>query len=202
MQIKLGIRISHFSNGAFQLPNLGTNTLAVTLGCQLIEPRNFKGIEPNQSKLPFSAQKHVQISISNGWKEVIQPGQAKHPIWTLSTSYDFNHKHPKHGWAVNADVMYNSALYVQMDNRDGIRPSSTDIVQIGIGPTFIQYFGNTQLRIENGFYVRDKWAETTPVYQRVSLRYAPKDQNFFVQFGLKTHFAKADHGEIGIGYRF
>jgi len=204
IQVNAGIRVTHFSNGAFQLPNLGTNTLALTLN--VLPVYHAKAIKDSIEVLaiyrPLSAMKHYQMSIANGWKEVGQPGEAKHPIWTLSASYDFKHKNEKHGWALNADVMYNSALYVQMNNRDGVRPSSTEIVQLGVGPTFIQYFGNTQLRIENGFYVRDKWAETTPVYQRVTLRYAPKDRNFFVQFGLKTHFAKADHGEIGMGYRF
>lgn len=207
IQVQAGVRVSHFSNGAFQLPNLGTNTVALTLNVLPVSRLKeridtTKQLEVLAIYIPMSALKHYQVSLANGWKEVGQPGEAKHPVWTLSASYDFRHRKEKHGWAVNADLMYNSALYVQMNNRDGARPSATDIVQLGIGPTFIQYFGNTQLRIENGIYLRDKWAETTPVYQRVTLRYAPKEGNYFVQFGLKTHFAKADHGEIGIGYRF
>ncbi|MFM1772309.1 MAG: hypothetical protein RLZZ71_1451 [Bacteroidota bacterium] len=203
LQCKLGIRVTHFSNGAFQLPNLGTNTLALTFGIQpLTKPKAPKKDEEHEILLLRLLSKYnYSLSYSQGWKEVMQPYGKKYPIYLLSAGWDFRTSRVKHCFGLTADVMFNSSLIPLMENRDGMHPNNRSVFQLGAGPTFCQNFGNTQLRIVQGIYLRDKWAETTPVYQRVILRHAPMDKRWFIQFGLKTHFAKADYGEIGFGYR-
>jgi Lipid A 3-O-deacylase (PagL) len=198
-QILIGFRITHLSNGAFQLPNLGTNHLALTVGAQ---EKHHKKIAEPEIVIDILPKFYIwNFSLSNGWKEVMEPFGPKYPIWIASLGYDFRNK-KKHGWGLSLDGIYNSSLKPLMANRDNIEPLFKQIAQLGGGIVFIQYFGNTHLRIEQGAYLRDKWKETTPVYQRIVLRHAPKNKNYFIQIGLKTHFAKADHGEIGIGYRF
>lgn len=203
LQYKFGIRITHFSNGAFQLPNLGTNTLALTLGVQpLIKSRSPRKDEEYEILLVRTLSKYnYSLSYTQGWKEVTQPYGKKYPIQLLSAGWDFRTSRVKHCFGLTADLMFNSSLIPLMENRDGIRPNNRSIFQFGIGPTFCQNFGNTQLRLVQGVYLRDKWAETTPVYQRIIIRHAPMDKHWFFQLGLKTHFAKADYGEIGFGYR-
>lgn len=203
LQCKLGIRVTHFSNGAFQLPNLGTNTLALTLGVQpLIKPKDPRKDEEHEILLlRFLSKYNHSLSYTQGWKEVMQPYGKKYPIHLLSAGWERRTSRVKRSFGLTADLMFNSSLIPLMENRDGVRPNNRSVFQLGVGPTFCQNFGNTQLRIVQGIYVWDKWAETTPVYQRVILRHAPKDKHWFIQFGLKTHFAKADYGEIGFGYR-
>ena len=203
LQYKLGIRVTHFSNGAFQLPNLGTNTMALTLGVQpLIKPKAPRKDEEHEILLlRFLSKYNYSLSYTQGWKEVMQPYGKKYPIHLLSAGWDFRTSRVKHSFGLTADLMFNSSLIPLMENRDGVRPNNRSVFQLGVGPTFCQNFGNTQLRIVQGIYIWDKWAETTPVYQRAIIRHAPKDKHWFVQFGLKTHFAKADYGEIGFGYR-
>lgn len=203
LQCKLGIRVTHFSNGAFQLPNLGTNTLALTLGIQPkpAAPVKRKDEEHEILLLRFLSKYNRSISYTQGWKEVMQPYGKKYPIQLLSAGWERRSSRVKRSFGLTADLMFNSSLIPLMENRDGVRPNNRSVFQLGAGPTFCQNFGNTQLRIVQGIYLRDKWAETTPVYQRVILRHAPKDKHWFIQFGLKTHFAKADYGEIGFGYR-
>lgn len=203
LQFKLGVRITHFSNGAFQLPNLGTNTLALSLGVQpLTKPKAPNKDEEHEILLLRLLSKYnYSLSYTQGWKEVMQPYGKKYAIHVLSAGWDFRTSRVKHCFGLTADLMFNSSLIPLMENRDGMKPNNRSVFQLGAGPTFCQNFGNTQLRIVQGIYLRDKWAETTPVYQRVILRHAPKDKHWFIQFGLKTHFAKADYGEIGFGYR-
>ena len=203
LQYKLGIRVTHFSNGAFQLPNLGTNTMALTLGVQpLVKPKTPRKDEEHEILLLRLLSKYnYSLSYTQGWKEVMQPYGKKYPIHLLSAGWDRRTSRVKHSFGLTADLMFNSSLIPLMENRDGVRPNNRSVFQLGVGPTFCQNFGNTQLRIVQGIYIWDKWAETTPVYQRVMVRHAPKDKHWFVQFGLKTHFAKADYGEIGFGYR-
>lgn len=198
-QFLLGLRVTHLSNGAFQLPNLGTNHIAVSLGMQ--NQHTKKIVEPEIVVAILPAFHHWNFSISNGWKEIMEPGGPKYPIWLASVGYDIRNK-KKLGWGFSLEGIYNNSLLVLMEKRDGEKPNSAEVMQLGGGLHFIQYFGNTQIRIEQGIYLRDHWRETTPVYQRVFLRHAPRNKNYFVQIGLKTHFAKADHGEIGLGYRF
>jgi hypothetical protein len=45
----------------------------------------------------------------------------------------------------------------------------------------------------------DKQRLNGTLYHRAGLRYAI-GKNFYAQLTLKTHFAKADYGEIGMGY--
>ena len=203
LQYKLGIRVTHFSNGAFQLPNLGTNTMALTLSVQpLIKPKAPRKDEEHEILLlRFLSKYNYSLSYTQGWKEVMQPYGKKYPIHLLSAAWDGRTSSVKHSFGLTADLMFNSSLIPLMENRDGVRPNNRSVFQLGVGPTFCQNFGNTQLRIVQGIYIWDKWAETTPLYQRVMVRHAPKDKHWFVQFGLKTHFAKADYGEIGFGYR-
>ena len=203
LQYKLGIRVTHFSNGAFQLPNLGTNTMALTLGVQpLIKPKAPRKDEEHEILLLRLLSKYnYSLSYTQGWKEVRQPYGKKYPIHLLSVGWDRRTSRVKRSFGLTADLMFNSSLIPLMENRDGIRPNNRSVFQFGVGPTFCQNFGNTQLRIVQGIYIWDKWAETTPVYQRVIIRHAPKDKHWFIQFGLKTHFAKADYGELGFGYR-
>ena len=203
LQYKLGIRVTHLSNGAFQLPNLGTNTMALTLGVQpLIKPKApSKDEEYEILLLRFLSKYNYSLSYTQGWKEVIQPKGRKYPIHLISAGWDFRTSRVKHCFGLSADLMFNSSLIPLMEIRDGAQPNIRSVFQLGIGPSFCQNFGNTQLRIVQGIYLRDKWAETTPVYQRVMVRHAPKDKHWFIQFGLKTHFAKADYGEIGFGFR-
>ena len=203
LQYKMGVRVTHFSNGAFQLPNLGTNTLAVTLGVQTkpVAPIKHKDGEYEILLLRLLSRYNYSLSYTQGWKEVMQPYGKKYPIYLLSAGWDFRTSRVKHCFGLTADLMFNSSLIPLMENRDGVQPNNSSVFQLGVGPTFCQNFGNTQLRIVQGIYLRDKWAETTPVYQRVIIRHAPKDKHWFIQFGLKTHFAKADYGELGFGYR-
>lgn len=203
LQYKLGIRVTHFSNGAFQLPNLGTNTMAFTLGVQpLIKPKDPRKDEEYEILLlRFLSKYNYSLSYTQGWKEVMQPHGKKYPIHLFSAAWDRRTSSVKHSFGLTADLMFNSSLIPLMENRDGIRPNNRSVFQLGVGPTFCQNFGNTQLRIVQGIYIWDKWGETTPLYQRVMVRHAPKDKHWFIQFGLKTHFAKADYGEIGFGYR-
>jgi hypothetical protein len=86
LQYKLGIRVTHFSNGAFQLPNLGTNTMALTLGVQpLIKPKQSRKDEEYEILLVrFLSKYNRSISYTQGWKEVMQPYGKKYPIHLLS----------------------------------------------------------------------------------------------------------------------
>ena len=50
-----------------------------------------------------------------------------------------------------------------------------------------------------GCYVRDRYRPNGPLYHRIGFRYQISN-GFYGNITLKTHWAKADYMEAGIGY--
>jgi hypothetical protein len=53
---------------------------------------------------------------------------------------------------------------------------------------------------ENGYYLYNRYKDDGNIYSRLCLRYHFSDR-YFAVLNLKSHFAKADYWEYGIGMR-
>ena len=72
-------------------------------------------------------------------------------------------------------------------------------IQVGALFSYSMFFDRFALKMQQGYYVVDAQRLNGSLYHRIGLRYALA-RNFYTQLTLKTHFAKADYGELGIGY--
>jgi hypothetical protein len=52
-----------------------------------------------------------------------------------------------------------------------------------------------------GYYIHDKFDADDELYHRLGMRYT-FDNGLLLNFVLKTHWAKADYIEFGVGYNF
>jgi hypothetical protein len=194
-----GLRITHYSNGAFTLPNLGTNNIALSLQAgwksskriQLPEI-GFHDVLPRKWSL--------EIGAAAGLQEVAPPTYPKQPVAVISMWM-----HRRHSWKASftggVDLMYKTALQRLFEGRDERTPSASEMIQAGIIAGYNLHFDRLRFSMQQGVYVRDKWKETGMLYHRFGLRYQIT-HNLFAHLMLKTHFAKADHGELGVGYTF
>jgi len=97
------------------------------------------------------------------------------------------------------DVLCDLSAPSLVEQRSGIRPETSLAVQLGGLLSYSLFFDRLSLKIQQGFYLRDSLKLNGSLYHRFGLRYVLSDR-MFAQLSLKTHFAKADYGELGIGY--
>lgn len=191
----VGIRLTHFSNGAFQLPNLGTNNIALHTSYAYGET-----VKKYRSTDRISKNRLIQLALLSGLKEITPPNGKKYASFTISGIYE-KHRNAKNTFGVGADLFFSNAVKT-LKNRFSEQPVGWDeSAQVGLLFSYGLHFERMVMRIQQGVYVWNAWEADGSLYQRVSLRYQLTPQ-LFCHLGLKTHFAKADHAEIGIGYSF
>ncbi|MBW6482993.1 MAG: hypothetical protein K0B10_08015, partial [Vicingaceae bacterium] len=61
--------------------------------------------------------------------------------------------------------------------------------------------GNVSYMVQMGGYLLSAYKGDGLVYHRITSRYYINEQ-FFVNLGLKSHWAVADFIEFGVGYKF
>ncbi len=204
VNVLTGIRVTHLSNGAYQLPNLGTNNIQLTCS---VQPRmslpqgNYSYIDI----LPaYQSSKVLSILGSMGVKETYQPLGRKYSVWNTQLTYASRINH-RHRWVIGADYLYQPALKKLWSEYKGIEATPHHCMQLGINIGFQTIFGRTWFTLHQGVYMYSPWKENGILYHRLSIRKNLKlnnygMQNAFVYAALFTHFAKADHGEFGIGW--
>lgn len=193
-----GVRLLHLSNAASSVPNLGTNNLSIFVGLQSNHQKRIT-VYPER---PFTPQWLLSVSMTGGVKEIDPPGSAKRGVFVLSI-FGERHSTFKSSFGAGIDFMYNTSIGNLIANRAQMigtieKPDFDQIWQLGATAGYGLSFGDFQFRILQGVYLRDRWKDDGALYQRLSVRYQ-FHHRYFAQIGLKTHFAKADFAEGGIG---
>lgn len=105
---------------------------------------------------------------------------------------------PKTAMEVSVDVMYNSSI---MNIHPDVPRRRDEIIQIGFFTGYVLPLDRFQFLLGMGIYARDKFVQDERFYHRLGIRYVlPKGLTFSVL--LKSHWARADYVEYGIGYTF
>jgi hypothetical protein len=194
-EFRAGFRVLHFSNGAFQLPNLGTNNAGVFLSYS-----TAKYAHPIQQVIPkpMIERYSMSVGIASGLKEILPPNGRKYLATVFSVLGEKRVSY-KSGLGIGLDALRDESSAYLFEQRNGIMPESSKSLQIGGLVSYSLYFDRLALKVQQGFYIRDELRLNGALYHRVGLRYAIT-RNIFAQLALKTHFAKADFGEVGVGY--
>jgi hypothetical protein len=207
--ITFALDMTHFSNGAFKVPNLGINLPYLSLGFQ----HYFAGkinrnenpykdatsrIKP-QPKDNFLTYQQWQLSINGIFtcKETMPIGGKKYPVYAGSLSLR-RYGSQKSGVEVNLDVFSKQAI---MNYEPMVSKSQLDILQVGISASYILPLDRFNFVYGAGLYIRDRYRADGPLYIRLGCRYY-LTQNISAVFALKTHYAKADYLEFGLSYHF
>lgn len=197
--LQTGLRITHFSNGAYQLPNLGTNNVALFLAAgfgstdvakHTTDPISAKG----EKKITFS------ISASAGLQEIPPFTYKKYPVGTFSTWMNFRTVN-KHSWTAGFDVFKKEALLVLLERRNGEPAHAIQSWQSGFAAGYNMHFNRLSFAIQQGLYLTNSWKDSGLLYHRFGLQYEITN-HLQARLMLKTHFARADHSEWGIAYVF
>jgi hypothetical protein len=193
----VGFAINHFSNGAIKLPNLGINLASVNLS--LLYSIGKVPLISKDSTIKSDKKYEFFFTAASGIKEIAPAGGSKFAIINGSLNVaKVNSNKAKYGLAI--DFMHDASIKEQC-RRDQNPCSSAEILQIGSALFYELTMGDVSFPLQIGAYVHSTYPTVAPIYTRFGFRYH-FNRNLFSSISLKTHYAKADYFEWGIGYSF
>ncbi len=193
-----GISFTHFSNGAFKVPNLGINIPAVFFNANYKLNSDFN--KPVIQTTAFEKKQTILSGASIGFKEIMPAGGPKYICVTLTGQYLYQVS-PKSAFAVGLDIFYTPSIYYQVMADTLKNAKKIDYTQLGIIAGYELCLGNLSAMLQFGAYTITKSTYDGYLYHRIGIRYYFA-KNLYANLTLKTHFAKADFIEWGWGYRF
>ncbi|MDD2983828.1 MAG: acyloxyacyl hydrolase [Crocinitomicaceae bacterium] len=192
--ILLGLDISHASNASTRVPNLGLNLPFISLGYGY----TFKRQEKIENLETFEARKWKFSALGIlSVKQIFPTGGKNYPIYALSIIGNKKFTQ-KAGLELALDVFYKTSI-------NGYKPhipkTPLSILQAGVYAGYVLPLNKLEFIAGMGFYYLDKYNPDDKLYHRVGMRYHVND-HLLINLSLKTHWAKADYTEYGIGYTF
>ena len=210
------IGLTHFSNGAFQKPNLGVNILSPKVFFVYIPQRDRQKLK----KMPMPElvkNNHFDVSIYYGMKNLIYMGTdldsitkykgVDFKIYGLSMVFNRQVSYLSRvgfGTAFEYNGSYNSPMVVE-NTRLVVKESTySKKLALSIYPSYELLFNKFAVVLQPGIYIhRVDFEMITPVfYQRIGLKYLVTSR-IFTGFNLRAYsFSVADFVEWNMGWRF
>lgn len=192
-----GLFITHLSNGAVRMPNLGLNFITVSSG---VSYRLSPTPQPATQNAPFERNKNIQWSLFAGaGLKQSQVGQSHIlPAVTVQLLAE-KRLTRKFSLGAGAELNYNKALPLVYEAKNVVAgPAAPLRGGLLVSTTF--HFGRMALFVQAGGYVLDTALLDGRIFNRFGIRHDVTDR-LRLNLSLRTHFAKADHFEVGLVYR-
>jgi hypothetical protein len=192
--LTIGLDLTHFSNGAFQVPNFGINLPYLSVGYAQRLGKEKPIIEKHHFECPTKKWLYGFYGIFS-MKQVMPIGGRRYPVYAggFSIRRFFN---PKAGLEIDFDVISKQAI---MGYEPLVPKTQLRMIQLGLCAAYLVPFDRFHFVFGMGAYVRDYYKPEDPVYHRIGMRYQFMN-GMIANFTLKTHFARADYLEFGLGY--
>lgn len=199
--LSAGVGLTHYSNGAFTTPNLGLNMPSVSLGAAYrFYPEK---VEPVCQRNEFTRGKYIIPSfiLAFGGKQIYPPDGKRYSVMTFMANFLY----PigiKSGLVLTLDVFNDRSLPAIMRTDDSnVKLNYFSTVRPGIAFGHDLWLGRLSFLFQAGVYPYTRYKDDGIIYSRLGLRYL-FGKHILANITLKTHFAKADNIEFGIGYTF
>ncbi|HEU4496667.1 MAG TPA: acyloxyacyl hydrolase [Flavobacterium sp.] len=205
--LQAGIAFFHHSNANLRSPNTSTNTLAANLGA-VYSFRN-KGEAKREARILDTANYRKQplkftVCFRTGFNESDIIGSGQFPFYTLSANVG-RRLSRKSGIQLGADFFMMKYLEEYIKFKSVAYPGEhvspdTDYKRIGIFAGHELYINKFSVEAQAGYYIYSPFDFLGPFYQRIGLKYYFSNK-IFSSASLKTHAAKAEALEFGLGIR-
>ncbi len=193
--ISLGLDMTHYSNAAMTVPNLGLNIPFVSLGYS----RTIRTSTDPESIPSLMERKRWYFGLTGviSSKETYPTGGARRAVFGLN-GFTRVFLKPKVGMEASIDFIANQAI---MNYKPTESKGQRDIIQVGSFIGYILPLDKLHLITGMGVYLRDKYKPEGLMYHKVGLRYY-LNENVNINCLLKSHWGSADYFESGISYTF
>ncbi len=206
-----GLALSHYSNGAAQLPNLGINVASITLGVAYtpkpLEPESF--LHHNIPK-SISRDWGIRFEYAIGYREVQTIGGPRYPVHTFSLAGRYSLNKVNRVFAGLA-YEYNRAAY-DFGNAvfefNSEREAFWGASRISIFAEDEFLFGSFSVALQAGYYLGDfSYLVPNDFYLKLNHRYYFRllrhpELRVFAGVILKSHWSVAEHFAFSMGLDF
>lgn len=203
--MQLGLSLIHYSNANVKAPNISTNSLVFNFGLDydLDADPLVRDHEPVSNQ--FSEPVRYNFVIRSGINESDVVGSGQYPF-LIGSFYADKRINLKSAFQVGADVFFSEFLLAYNKYRansfpEEDRTGDEDYRRIGVFAGHELFLGKTSLLTQFGYYVYNPIVFENDVYLRLGLKRYFNHAVFGV-ITLKSHWAKAEAVEFGIGYRW
>jgi len=190
-------QFTHFSNAAVSMPNLGINVPALTMGVTWSNPKTEIIENPLQELIGFERRRIVLVSgISTRSVSILN--DKRYPIFKASLEYQIRPKF-KWLWGPSLDLSYNSAIVERLE----VAQVGSDLsynMQLGLSMKYHQIVGPVEICTAMGVFVLDKARRDGLFYHKLGGRLR-LNKHWFLNSNIFSHWAKADHFEVGLAYQ-
>lgn len=197
-KVKTGLQITHYSNGAFKLPNAGVNVITTFVGASYVfNPENI--IFQKNTHTFFEKKWHFQTALAGSFIETEINQPYKHFVFNVGL-YAMRDINRKHRLNAGLDFSWNEGIKYQIEQKFPNQTSKPDYRRISLVIGDEITFGDMSLNIQLGYYIRRQFEAKTdmPFYQRYGLKWY-FHKNIFTGLLLKTHASVAECAEFTLG---
>jgi hypothetical protein len=193
--LSFGVDFTHYSNSGTKKPNLGLNIPNIFLGYGVF----LNKANQHQSEVP---------ELNKKWGVLTQG------LFSMNQNYDYDTRlfpffgasvyaikrlNHKGGVSVGLDVMYNEAHRNFVSSRPGQTPWQT--FQAGVFSSYDLHVDRFTFFVGMGVYFLNQYNFNGWFFHKLGGRIDLTEKLFFTGT-VKSHWAKADYFEVGLGYRF
>lgn len=194
-QIQPGLAIHHFSNGAFKMPNSGINLALLKL---IVAYDGSGGINPErEERKPEAKNRKISLGSTFGLKQTAPFYETRYFAMNIFGIWQKRFT-SKTSLGAEVGMNYNASNIDRLE--DSKKPAqASDNYRAYLGLHHMLHFDPFAFRFQVGSYLWPSFEEDGLIFFRYHLVYQLEKMDIFV--GLKSHFAKADHAELGLAYR-
>lgn len=204
--LQAGLSFIHYSNANVKAPNTSINSVALNLGVTYaldeMEPEYVSTLTEDDKK--FTEPLKYNLVFRSGINESDVVGSGQFPFYIIS-AYADKRINRKSAFQLGADVFFSNFLKEYIYYRSVAFPEepitgNEDYKRVGLFAGHELFINNMSLETQLGYYVYYPFDFEGRTYFRVGLkRYF--GSKWFCAITLKSHGAKAEAVEFGIGVR-
>ncbi len=200
MELNAGVGLTHFSNGSLRVPNSGINIPAIFVGTNYIINRYENYIHRPEQDLAVKKKNYFYAYSAISFETRGFNREEHYTIYSLSACYG-RRISPFSKLGIGMDFFYDKT--VPSDSLGNVIPSKhfADPIQVGIKIEHEIAMGKFGIITNAGVYLVHATTENGSLYQILGLKYN-FHPNIFAITTLKTHFARADFIQFGLGVNF
>ena len=189
---------THFSNGKTRSPNYGINAGSFSLGLNYLFNNN--GVTIQDPEVPGIDKRYVQSVIYSAGVKVYD-NLSDRKYFVSSVSYNLERIISlKRKIGLGADLSFDGSISEALASEDGIPDKHFDkLFRFGLHASYAIRYKQLIMGIQLGHYLYSKYTVITPFYNKISVQYLI-NKNLIASISIKSHMAKADCMEYGIGY--
>ncbi len=202
---RAGMMLTHFSNGRFKSPNSGINTFAASASViyNLDAPREY--IQKDTTSISCSEPIKFNFAFRTGISESPVAHSGQKPFYHFGLYAD-KRIGRKSALQLGADVFFSMYLKDYIEYMSVAFPElppvdpDTDYRRVAVIAGHELFINKLSIETQVGYYVYKPFDYEIDFYQRIGTKYYISEK-IFAALSLKSHAARAEAIELGIGIR-